>query len=198
MSHTATSKYLSWVLRHSAVDQGLQVDNAGYVKLESIRNLDGHDYLDLSIDNVKKVVKTNRKNRFNLEQREDGWYIRANQGHSKKVSSLIDPDRLLHRVQSPSEVPVCVHGTYQKFWPSIEQSGLKSMSRQRIHCAAGRPKDRTVVSGARPDCNCFIYIDVKKAMDDGMVFWISSNGVILTEGFYGVIEPKYFERIEMK
>ena len=41
-----------------------------------------------------------------------------------------------------------------------------------------------------------IYIDVAKAMQDGIEFYLSENGVILSQGKDGVIAPKYFTRVE--
>ena len=47
----------------------------------------------------------------------------------------------------------------------------------------------------RNSCNVFIYIDLAKALDDGIVFLRSANGVILTSGQEGVLEPKYFKEV---
>jgi len=44
-----------------------------------------------------------------------------------------------------------------------------------------------VISGARLTCDAFIEIDVEKAMEDGIEFYRSDNGVILSSGFNGVI-----------
>ncbi|GJN01025.1 hypothetical protein PR202_ga18259 [Eleusine coracana subsp. coracana] len=52
------------------------------------------------------------------------------------------------------------------------------------------------VSGIRHDVNIIIHLDVRKALQDGMKFYISDNKVILTEGFDGVVPVKYFEKIE--
>ena len=40
-----------------------------------------------------------------------------------------------------------------------------------------------------------IYIDSKKAMKDGMEFFISENEVILTKGINNRIDKKYFKKI---
>ena len=50
----------------------------------------------------------------------------------------------------------------------------------------------------RASCDLFIYIDIAKALADGVVFERSANGVILTKGQNGTLEPKYFERIQNK
>ena len=52
--------------------------------------------------------------------------------------------------------------------------------------------------GARSSANVFIVVDMEKAMRDGIEFYNSSNGVILTEGLDGVLDPKYFKDIIYK
>jgi 2'-phosphotransferase len=66
-----------------------------------------------SFDDVKYVVDTNDKQRFKLQQGEDGsWWIRANQGHSLKTVKVE-----LDLIKEP--LPICVHGTYTTNWNSI-------------------------------------------------------------------------------
>jgi len=95
-------------------------------------------------------------------------------------------------------VELCVHGTYAKFINSIKETGLNKMSRTHIHLATGFPDDLQVISGARDSSNVFIVIDMKKAMEDGIEFYCSTNGVILTSGINGILEPKYFTNIIYK
>ncbi|KAG4931143.1 hypothetical protein AAZX31_17G187800 [Glycine max] len=48
----------------------------------------------------------------------------------------------------------------------------------------------------RQDVNVLIFLDVRKTLKEGMKLYISDNKVILTEGFDGVVPPKYFEKIK--
>lgn len=50
----------------------------------------------------------------------------------------------------------------------------------------------------RSSCNVFIYIDTAKALEGGIEFLRSANGVILTSGKDGVLEPKYFKEVVHK
>ncbi|MCJ1299562.1 hypothetical protein MMC08_002354 [Hypocenomyce scalaris] len=148
------------------------------------------------------------------------YLIRANQGHSLPVSSAnllspilpTDPD-------FPSEV---VHGTFPSLWPQIlESGGLKRMKRTHIHFATGLPDappmlsnsksngveardsesgkdgERAVISGMRKDASVLVWVDVKKAMEEGELnWWRSSNGVVLTEGdAKGMVEVKFVKRV---
>ncbi|KAG5597732.1 hypothetical protein H5410_038964 [Solanum commersonii] len=52
------------------------------------------------------------------------------------------------------------------------------------------------VPGMRRDINVLIFLDVRKALEDGMKLYISENRVILTEGIDGVVPVKYFQKME--
>lgn len=69
------------------------------------------------------------------------------------------------------------------------------MQRNHIHFARGLPGDNQVISGARVNCEVFIFIDLSLAISDGMKFYISENQVILSSGFGGFISPKYFSKV---
>jgi len=66
------------------------------------------------------------------------------------------------------------------------------MKRNHIHFAQGM----NALSGVRNSSNIFIHIDLQKSLDDGIKFYISENGVILTPGNNnGLLEPKYFKAV---
>jgi 2'-phosphotransferase len=48
----------------------------------------------------------------------------------------------------------------------------------------------------RRNVNVIIFLDIKKALEDGIAFYISDNKVILTEGIDGVLPVDYFQKIE--
>ncbi len=49
----------------------------------------------------------------------------------------------------------------------------------------------------RKSAQVLIYIDVRKALDAGMSFFLSENGVVLTEGDeHGILSTEYFLRVE--
>ena len=126
------------------------------------------------------------------------WLIRANQGHSIKLESeaLLRPVTL----EAGNVPPVVVHGTYFAFWQRIvESGGLRRMGRTHMHFSTGLPDDdQGVVSGMRRDAEVLVYVDVKRSLEDGaMTWWISDNGVVLTEGVGedGVVPARYFKEV---
>ena len=151
----------------------------------------------LSEQDIRQVVTTNDKQRFALLERDHLWYIRANQGHSEKLTESFDDEKMHERIVEP--IPICIHGTTQEAFRIICKSGLKPMSRKHVHFAEGLPGDEKVVSGARWNAQVFIYLDMKRAMEDGMVFYRPKNGVILTKGLIQesiAIPYRYVDHVE--
>lgn len=74
--------------------------------------------------------------------------------------------------------------------------GLSKMKRNHIHLAQGVPGEG-VISGMRTSSQVLIFINLQKALDAGIKFFLSNNGVILTEGDdEGFLRPEFFERVE--
>eukprot|EP00904_Undaria_pinnatifida_P001992 jgi/Undpi1/11794/HiC_scaffold_4.g01493.m1 len=172
----------------------LQMRPDGFVRLDEL--LRNQQFRGVSRKQVEDVVASDEKGRMTItpDEQDGGLLIRANQGHS--VKGLVDEDQLLTKVESPAEVPLCVHGTSLKNWPSIREEGLRCMNRTHIHFAAGLPGEAGVISGMRKSCKVFIYVDVGVAMSDGVAFFRSSNNVILTSGQGGTLKPSYFCRVD--
>ena len=178
------SRLLTKILRHKLIEFNLLPDRSGYVKVDDIRNT----ILNLStltdID-VKEIVKNDNKGRFGIKELNNILYIRANQGHSANVGNLIDDTKSMNIITQPIEN--VFHGTYTKNYDSICKTGLNRGERKHIHIA----KSLDAKSGKRHNCDLLVYIDMKGAMEDGIIFYESQNGVILTEGKDSIISPKY-------
>jgi 2'-phosphotransferase len=189
------SKKLSKVLRHSAREHGLKMDASGYVPVSDILKLKGFN--GFCADDVLQVVSACKKQRFAIEDRGgDGLFIRANQGHS--IIGVINPDELLTKITDPTEYQDVLHGTNLGAWELIKSSGgLHRMKRNHIHFARGLPGADGVISGMRSSCQVVLYIDLSAAMADGIPFYTSQNGVILTPGnALGMLPLKYITRVE--
>ncbi|KAF2738757.1 hypothetical protein EJ04DRAFT_509329 [Polyplosphaeria fusca] len=142
------------------------------------------------------------------------YLIRANQGHSIKV----DAEGLLVPItREAGNVPeCCVHGTDEAAWRLIVKSGgLRRMGRNHIHFAAGLPKGFTsvvdgaeeeeekeqppVISGMRKSSTVLVYVDVDAALEAGIKFFVSENGVVLSEGNEkGFLPYEFFRRVESR
>ncbi|GBP63803.1 tRNA 2'-phosphotransferase 1 [Eumeta japonica] len=224
------SKFLSWLLRHAAIKEGLPMSPEGYIEVDRIiqhRSVLGK----YNKSDIERVVRSNDKQRFQLRvnPNTNALEIKANQGHTiKKISDeelKVVPKRVSghhHPCIETSEVSnalraswvgisdggcngliegkekykTVVHGTLYKFWPQIKQLGLSRMQRNHIHFARGTLDDEAVISGVRKNTQIYIYVNIGQAIDDGLVFYESDNGVVLTPGNYeGHLELKYFQKV---
>lgn len=167
--------------------------------------------LQATFADIRTAVEDNAKQRFSMKpnaslpippspksENPSDWVIRANQGHSIAIesSSLLTPITL----ESGNIPNVVVHGTYYAFYqPIVQSGGLKKGARNHIHFSTGLPEDnRGVISGMRSDTEMLIYVDIKKSLEDGYIkWWLSENGVVLTEGDEnGILGTKYFKKVE--
>ena len=183
------SMSLSKILRHQAVNRNLNMDQGGWIKLDEIMKL--NEFKNTSIDDIMYIVENNNKKRFSVELRDNNMYIRANQGHS--INNIKD-ELLLKEIKDIDYINNVVHSTFKKYYKLIKNDGLCRMSRNHIHFA----KTKNVSSGIRKNAEVYIYIDVEKAMKDGIKFYESDNGVILSPGIgeKGIIDSKYFSKVE--
>ena len=139
----------------------------------------------VTVDDVTDIVTTCPKQRFKIEIIGGTTKIRANQGHTMKQTMSIE----LESIRTFSER--VFHGTSKSAWQIIEEKGLSRMKRNHIHMAleSGLEKHRI-------RSELFIEIDANKAIQDGIKFFKSENGVILSPGDEnGVLLPKYFKGI---
>ncbi|XP_020592766.1 tRNA 2'-phosphotransferase 1-like isoform X1 [Phalaenopsis equestris] len=193
----ALGRLMTRILRHMAAEVNLEMRSDGFVRVGDLLKLNLTTYAKVplrahTIEDVKEAVRRDNKQRFSLLEENGELVVRANQGHSIKT---VTSESLLKPILSANELQVCVHGTYKKNLESILQYGLKRMERLHVHFASGLPSDGEVISGMRRDVNMLIFLDLRKALQDGMRFYISDNKVILTEGFDGIVPAKYFEKM---
>jgi 2'-phosphotransferase len=142
------------------------------------------------------------------------YLIRANQGHSIQVDveGLLTPIT----VEAGNVPETVVHGTNESAWRLIMKSGgLRRMGRNHIHFASGLPagfkslaidtasteekEAAPVISGMRNNSTVLVYIDINAALQAGIKFYISENGVILTEGNEkGLLSYEFFKLVESR
>ncbi|XP_066505601.1 tRNA 2'-phosphotransferase 1 [Hoplias malabaricus] len=188
------SKSMSYALRHGAAKMGLHMSSDGFMFVDEL--LAHQQFSSFSLEDLERVVATNDKQRFKLQQHPETGrlQIRANQGHSVQVEDL---ELRAVELDSPDCPKEAVHGSYMKHWASIRSRGLSRMSRTHIHLAPGLPGEGQVISGMRQSCDLAVYIDVPKALSDGIKFYWSENRVLLTTGDgEGLLAPRYFIRAQ--
>lgn len=163
---TQISKFLSLVLRHAPEEAGLALDEHGWADLNQLCAVVGQRF-GASASDVRRVVEESPKKRFSI----DGERIRAVQGHS------IDIDLGLVRVQPPDRL---FHGTKESFLQAIFREGLTKQSRQHVHLSSDT-RTAVVVASRRKGKNAILEVDAMKMAAAGMDFFVSENGVWLTD-----------------
>ena len=171
------SKFLSLVLRHKPETIGIELDSNGWVSIPVLLAALAANGRAISREELEKIVQENDKQRFAIQ---DGR-IRANQGHSISVSLDLEP------TIPPASL---YHGTATRFLASILGSGLKKMNRQHVHLSADKVTARKV--GIRHGKPAILKIDASQMTQDGFQFFLSNNGVWLTDS----VAPRYIEVIE--
>lgn len=162
------SKFLSYILRHNPQAIGLELDKEGWADVCELMAKSKTDYSVITKEILDIVVSTNEKKRFTFN--EDGSKIRASQGHS------IDIELNLKIRQPPAFL---YHGTVEKFLEAIKTEGLKKMNRQHVHLSAD--KDTAINVGSRRGTPIVLVIDSGQMHQNGYSFYLSANGVWLTE-----------------
>ena len=152
------SRVLSKILRHSAQEDNIPITSDGWVEVNKLlQHINRRS--NYTIEDVKKVVNENDKQRFSLRELTPGnLQIRANQGHSM---SGIQVD--LTKITDSSNLLYAVHGTYYKAWKEISKKGISRMNRNHIHLARDLPGESGVISGMRGSCEVLIWIDIKSS-----------------------------------
>jgi 2'-phosphotransferase len=214
---TQVSTKMAWLLRHGAEEEGLQFLEGGFLNLSDVLANRKFRSMKVTFAEVKDVVAADEKQRYSMVSKEDAdassdkpadFLIRANQGHSVKM----EDEGLLKPVTKDNMPASAVHGTTHAAWSLIVASGgLKAMGRNHVHFASGLPAGfksvvedgesagdaAPVISGMRKTSTILVFLDLAKAMDAGLVFGMSDNGVVLTEGNKeGLVPLEFFQRVE--
>lgn len=174
MSTEKLSKFISLILRHKPDEIGITLDDFGWAKVEDLINGINNSSRKIDMETLEEIVRTDNKQRYSFN--EDKTKIRANQGHSVPVNiefKELEPPNTLY------------HGTATKSIEGIKQQGIKSMSRLYVHLSKDFETAANV--GSRHGKCVVLIINAKRMYEDGLKFYLSENGVWLTE----YVDPKY-------
>lgn len=176
MNDLELSKLLSYVLRHHPEHLNLELDASGYVGVEELLSaLHAQAHL-VSSEQLERVVATSDKRRFGFNDTKTR--LRALQGHSLHVDLALEP----------AEPPTLLyHGTVARFLQRILEQGLVPKARQHVHLSRDLETARQV--GSRRGDPIILEIAAAAMHDAGYTFFLSENGVWLTEG----VPPEYLK-----
>jgi len=169
-----TSRRIALVLRHRPESAGLTLDANGWVPVADLLSA-----LGITRDELDAVVEHNDKSRFAVTHRDGADWIRASQGHSRRVSV----DLGLPPADPP---PVLFHGTPRANLEAIMSEGLRPRSRDHVHLSSGVPT--ALLVGRRRSADVVVLrVAAGEMAAAGHVFHLSANGVWLTPD----VPPRY-------
>lgn len=167
MNLKQTSKFISLILRHKPESIGITLDEHGWANVEEL--IAGIAKVqEFNIDILEEIVRTDEKQRYSFN--EDKTLIRASQGHSIPVDVELEE----------AEPPVQLwHGTGEKYATSIDAQGLIPKNRLYVHLSKDR--NTAVKVGERHGRPILYIVNAGEMYRDGYKFYLSKNGVWLTE-----------------
>jgi len=172
-----SSRFISKILRHDPEAAGITLDKNGWADVKDILHK-----CKIKMPQLEEIVETNDKKRFEFDQHK--IRIRARQGHS------IDVDVELKEVVPT--IPL-FHGTSQSVKDIILLEGIKKQSRQHVHLSDNGVTAFNV--GGRHGAPYVFRVDAPKMAADGFKFYLSNNGVYLTDYVPPVyLSPEYLTR----
>ena len=175
MSDTETSRFMSLILRHRPEEIGITLDAHGWAKVDELIAGIGRSR-PFTMADLERIVAEDAKQRYSFNG--DRTLIRANQGHSVPVDA--EPDE-----KAPPEI--LYHGTGEKSAESILRKGILRMSRLYVHLSAD--PETALKVGSRHGRPVIFLVSSGRMHRDGYRFFISANGVWLTEE----VPPEYTE-----
>lgn len=171
------SKFLSLILRHQPETIQLKLDEQGWANVEELRTKSSKKGIHFTLKELDELVETNDKKRFIFN--EDKTKIRANQGHSIDIDLALKP-------QQPPEY--LYHGTADVNVASIVEKGIEKRSRQHVHLS--QDKETATKVGMRHGKPIILTIRTGKMHEEGILFYLSENGVWLTD----FVDAKFIEK----
>lgn len=159
-------KKLSYLLRH---DKSYAFDEHGWREVSDL--VANHGF---TMEELREIVANNNKQRYEFS--EDMTRIRARQGHSVQV------DVELAEAMPPD---ILYYGTAKEYADSIMKKGILKGKRLYVHLST--TIDMATKVGERHGEPVVLVIDAKRMHEDGIKFFLSRNGVWLTD----FVDAKY-------
>lgn len=180
------SKYLSYLLRHKPETAKLTLDKEGWCSIEQLLA-----NTDFTLEELEAIVAQDSKQRYAMrywEMLDEGippttepTDIRANQGHSTKNVKMT--------FKTAVPPPKLFHGADDQFLHIIMKDGLLPIRRHHVHLSFDI-ETAQAVGGRRKSGHTVLVIDAAAMLRDGHKFFISDNGVWLSDH----VPPKYLSK----
>lgn len=162
------SKYMCLILRHKPEAIGITLDEHGWANVDELIDGIRKDNPGFDLDHLYEIVETDSKGRYSFN--EDKTLIRCNQGHSIPV------DVELKEAKPPKQL---WHGTGEKYVSAIDEQGLLHKNRLYVHLSTN--EETAIKVGKRHGKPVLYTVNAEEMYQDGYKFFLSKNGVWLTD-----------------
>ena len=154
------SKLLSYYLRHHPEEAGCDIDENGWVDVDTLC-----ENTKFTKEYLKEIVENDTRYAFS----DNGRKIKAFHGHSVNV-----------KYTNEAHPDILYHGTSKELYKLILETGyIKSMSRTKLHLSESEEKAKII--GARHGVPVVLKIDCDAMERDGFKFFKSEDGVYLSD-----------------
>ncbi|XP_006813535.1 tRNA 2'-phosphotransferase 1-like [Saccoglossus kowalevskii] len=186
---TNTSRQKRWLGKNEEKSESDQ-------KPQQIRQKRGLEKTEEKSESEQKPQQIRQKRGLEkTEEKSESEQKPQQQARSDKTGR--EQDMYLKPITDPSVYCNVIHGVYINKWPGFKQRGISRKKERYINLALGEPGEpdaEEVFEDVRRKFDVMIYIDLEKAMKDGLEFFISPKNTIFCPGNeQGLILPKYFK-----
>jgi len=184
---------MAFLLRHGRDKETGKVlvyaDADGWVQVHDVVEYRTLARDGFTLEDLKYVCEYNDKGRYLIREETFGAYVKAYAGHSRE--NVFRPsDHKLIKLDDPDCPHVITHGSKEKYLESILRHGLRNNEqRNDIHFNGLAPTDTRFVP--RDKDNMHVWVDIRQAIKDGVKFYRTPNGIIVSPGDAGIIDPRY-------
>jgi 2'-phosphotransferase len=178
------SKTLSYILRHGALKYNIDIDRYGYIKTDDILKLP--QFRNVTLDDIFEIVYDDSRGRYTIKESLDTFYIKANHGHS-----ILIPNSPVKEILNTNSYKILSYECTHQEWLLIK--GDKGLLKKNIELKV--PKNNYYRRNIRYNKSVVIYINLEKALEQGIKFKMYSNGKIFTQGLNGFVSIDFFTKV---
>lgn len=201
--------FLNLLLTHNAKKQGFTIDDNGYVSVSEITM----KCPNITLSDIQYIINTDQYQTFELINQDNMYMVRkspnstnlnpsftpapitttqTNNNIINHKSNNINSHPPLTRIMS-NEFYIVMHEITHHELPIVKKLGIPKKDKY-IKLSSKYVQQTT----SNPDIvRIMVYINIRQAILDGLIFYKDASGDIYTEGRNGYISPKYIMKMEI-
>ncbi|KAK1222129.1 hypothetical protein PQX77_015057 [Marasmius sp. AFHP31] len=188
---------LSKLLRRTAPSRGIGIRPDGYVRMRDV--LRRHEFGNLGLFRMLALLEQDPQHRFQFKEEYGEWprsdrkelLIRHHGRHSLKSVSTV-----YKRITSAKNIQAAIFCTDMEGWESFREYGIWSEEDSELIRLVQSVPEKYGAQASQSSTRVLISVDVEKALHNHIMFFMTPNGSLVTEGDdRGCISPEYFKDV---